>query len=149
MFEDAFVPNPTTHSYLSARFIFPPNLVHVSVSMPGREGLVMADGMVNLGVNLGWNSQSLRAYHSRLVREGLYDRDFDFFAPNRKANNRSYDQVLIVPLKNYDIPDASQLQVVMKYNDGLSQARWYLHAVCLVQKILSCDSQNKWEWKDV
>jgi len=149
LFEDQFVLNTTANSYLSARFRFPPNMVEVQLSMPGKDGLLVADGMKNLGINTGWNSASLRGYHSRMVREGLYDKDFDSFSPNRRNNNLSYDQALVLNLKNYTIEEATQLHVIMKYNDGLSQARWYLKAFCVVQKLLSCDGKHQWEWKDL
>jgi hypothetical protein len=149
IYQDQFILNVNLHSYLSARFRFPPNLVDCVLSLPGKDGLVMVDGMKSLGVNTAWNSASMRAYHSRLVKLGLYDKDFDSFSPNRKEENISYDQVLLFPLKDHNIEEATQLNVVMRYNDNLSQQRWYLNAFCIVQKILSCDSKHQWEWKDV
>jgi hypothetical protein len=149
LYEDQFVYNASTNSYLSARFRFPPNMVGVDLAMPGKDNLLVSGGVKNLGVATGWNSGSLRAYHSRLVREGLYDKDFESFSPNRKDGVLSYDQALLLNLKNYSIEENTQLHVTMKYSDNLSQARWYLHAFCLVQKLLTCDAKHQWEWKDL
>jgi hypothetical protein len=149
LYENQFVYNATTHSYLSARFRFPPNMVEASLSMPGKEGLLVSGGIKDLGINTGWNSASLRGYHGRLVREGLYDKDFDSFSPNRRHENLSYDQALVLNLKNYNIEEATQLHVTMKYGDGLSQVRWYMHAFCIVQKLLTCDAKHQWEWKEI
>jgi hypothetical protein len=149
LFEDQFILNVEQHSFLSARFRFPPNMTECYLSLPGRDGFIMAEGVRNLGIDTAWNSASMRAYHSRLVALGLYDKDFESFSPNRRAGNISYDQALVFSLKDHVIEEATQLNVIMRYNDALSQPRWYLNAFAIVQRVLTCDSKHHWEWQDV
>jgi hypothetical protein len=147
--EDQFIENTVLRKHLSGRLRFPPNLTSVDLSIPGREGLLSAGGIQNLGINTGYNSASLRSYHRKLVQDNLYDKDFESFMPNQSpAPNLGYDQSLVVNLKDYDILDGTQMKVVMRYNDTLSQPRWHLQLFCLVQKQLECTKQNIWTWKD-
>ena len=148
--EDAFLLNSTLHKPLSARHRFPPNLVELNVSLPGRENLVLSGGIENLGVSEGFNSSSLRSYHRQLVRDGIYDKDFESFAPNRSPNTTlSYDQAILVKLQDYEIAEGDLLRVTSRYNDTLSQPRWHLNLFCLVQRQLERSNKNIWQWKDL
>jgi hypothetical protein len=147
--QDQFNLNETLNKYLSARSRFPPNLTQVDFSIPGKEGLLSADGIKNLGIDTGFNSPSLRAYHRKLFQDGVYDKDFDSFSPNRVGENISFDQAIVLSLKDHEIGEGTQLKVTMRYSDTLSQPRWHLNAFCVVQRQLECSTKKIWTWKDL
>jgi hypothetical protein len=147
--EDQFVVNTNLNKWLSPRHRMPPNLIDLAISIPGREGLVAFEGIKNLGVAAGVNSESVKNYHRQLIQDGTFDGDFASFFPNNRNDNISYCQAILVPLLNYDVPEATQMKIVLKYNDGLSQPRWHLNCFCIVQRLLECNERHTWEWKDL
>jgi hypothetical protein len=150
LMEDQFVVNEGLHKWLSARYIFPPNMTGLHISMPGKENLVFFEGLANLGVKEGVHSEGLKSYHRQLLQWGAYDKEWSSFFPNRKgAGSLGYDSVIVLPLSQYEISEGQQLKITHIFNDQLSKPRWHLNCFCVVQKQLECTSNNVWTWKDL
>ena len=148
--EDQFIMNVGLHKFLSPRFRFAPNLINCQLSLPGRDGLLAAQGLTNLGVAACSNSSSLKSYHRGLVKAGVYEKLFSSYAPSHIGGIKwGYDQSLVIPLRDYDIEENSQLRVVCQYSDQLAQARWHIHLFCIVQRQLERTTGKKWSWKEL
>jgi hypothetical protein len=147
--EDQFILNAGLHKWLSPRFKFAPNLEHIQVSLPGREGLIAVQGLYNLGVAGCSTSPTLKAYHRHLVKSGIYENEYSSFCPSRFAQNKGYEQALVISLKDFEIEEGVQLKITCKYSDALAAIRWHMHLFCIVQRQLECSSSKQWTWKDL
>jgi hypothetical protein len=154
IYESQITYGARANSYLSARLRFPPLLKHLQLSISGgAEGLVVKTGLDDLGRKEGRGSPSLKIYHEELMRKNIYTKSFDSFFPPWRAdaargNNLGYDQVLVLDLTPYTIPEGAELTVEMTY-DGLAAARWYLRSYHVKQRLFEYNERSKWTFKDV
>jgi hypothetical protein len=139
------------NSYLSARFRFPPLLEQLNLTLTGMDGLLVKSGLSNLGRKEGRGSVSLKIYHEDLMRKAIYTKPFDsFFPPWRPddGGNLGYDQIIVLDLTPYNIPEGAELSVQMTYNT-LARQRWYLRSYHIKQRIFEYNERSKWTFKDV
>jgi hypothetical protein len=138
------MPNGLAHSYQSGRFTFAPHLSSMDMSLVGKDGLILKQGLKDL--EKGRSSHSLRALHADMVKKGLYSRPFDSFYP---ATGRGYDQVIPIDLSLYhrDVHEITNLTVRLAYTEP-SRPRWTLRNICWVQRVYSFDVKNRWSWRD-
>ena len=149
VYEDQVTHNTAVNSFLSPRLRFPPNLIDFKIDLPGRAGLLFAEGIKNMGVAAGYGSVSLRSYHADLLRRGLYDKPFEEFFPPWRDNNRGYDQAILVDLTYTDNKETDLLTCVLKYDSNYGAARWQLNTFFVVQQCVTCTGSKKWSFETV
>jgi hypothetical protein len=145
VYEAQFMLNKTKKTHLSPRFRLAPNLATMKVNLAGREGLGFKDGFRQLLTANIRNSESMRQWYRMMVREGYYTKDMSSFVPEK---GHSYDNAFVFSLLSYKIVEGDELTVSLDYSDDLSKPGWHLFCFCVVPKILTCDANNKWTFKD-
>jgi hypothetical protein len=144
--------NARKHNYISTRYVFLPGLASLRCNLTGKEGIVVKDGLVGLGVTGGRRSTSLHAFHANLVRTGLTERSFDEWFPPWNAQALGHEQALpmdLTPYQDHFKADPINLIVQLKYDAG-SLERWNLRTYALVQRCYTYSPKSQlWTWVDL
>ena len=132
------------NSALSGRFTIPPGLSEIHLDLVGRDDIVLKQGFV--GLDKPRSSHSLRAFHTELIKKGLYSKDYDTWMP---PTGLPYDFILPIDLSPYhkNLQEISTMTVRLTYTTP-SRPRWSLRSIAVVQRVYSWDSKNKWSWRD-
>ena len=149
LYEDQVIYNQAQNSFLSARLRFPPNLIDFKIDLPGREGILFEEGIKNMGVKEGFASETLRIYHSDMVRKGHYDKPFDTFFPPRRPDALGYDQAILVDLSSAQTTSVTSMTLNMLYNNNYCPTRWQLNAFFIVQQCLTFSDKDKWKIQSI
>ena len=143
--------NARKHNYISTRHRFPPGLSSLKCNLLGKDGIVLKEGLVGMGVADGRASLSLRTFHANLVRKGLYEREFDDFFPPWRNNALGHEQAVPIDLTPYNEhfkTDPVNLVVQLKY-DAVAIERWNLRSYALVQRCYTFSPRSRWTWSDL
>jgi hypothetical protein len=144
--------NARAHNYISTRYRFLPGLNGLRCNLTGKEGIVVKDGLVGLGVSGGRRSTSLRAFHANLVRCGLTERSFDTWFPMWRNGALGHEQAIpidLTPYQEHFKADPINLIVQLRY-DAASIERWNLRTYALVQRCYTYSPKSQlWTWADL
>jgi hypothetical protein len=131
VWSDHVFHKPTSNKPLSARFHFPPNATHVWVGFQGEKGELFEHGFDELGTSKAAVSITSQEYFNKLIQSGLYSKEFNKLFP--KTPTRGYDQSIIIDMTAKKLDVNSKLLVLVKYNDTMSLAQYYLCSVQVQQ----------------
>jgi hypothetical protein len=144
--------NARRYNYISTRYRFLPGLNGLRCNLTGKEGIVVKDGLVGLGVSGGRRSTSLRAFHANLVRCGLTERSFDTWFPMWRNGALGHEQAIpidLTPYQEHFKADPINLIVQLRY-DAASIERWNLRTYALVQRCYTYSPKSQlWTWADL
>jgi hypothetical protein len=111
---------------------------------------LLSEGIRDLGVKEGFQSDSLRSYYNWLVANGHYSKSFEEFFPPQRPNDIGYDQIVFLDMTKYNIKQEVNITVKVLYNNNMLPLKWDLNAFCIVQeKVTYQKASNKWSYEDV
>jgi hypothetical protein len=145
--EIQLMQNAVANGWMSPRMRIPPGLDSVQLSLTGKAGIIMQNGIRQL--QRPRNSHSLREYHAELCRQGLYDKPFDDFCPPARGGI-GFNFCILADVSPYhkSLSEIAYMTALLKYTEP-SQPRWRMRTFCLVQRVFSWNSREHWMWKDV
>ena len=148
--DDQVVYNPTSGKFLSPRMRFPKGCTKLDVSISGKSGLILENGLQDFAnPEKRRSSISCLAYHKDLMSKGLYDSKAEKMFP--RPTDSTNDGGIVLDLTSYSIPASTNLTLTTSFTDGndLSPKNTSLVVHCVQQMKVEYDKSKRWTWSVV
>ncbi len=130
---------------ISGRCRFPTSLRKCIFTIAGHETIGSRGGYEGLGSNLGFSSESCRAYFADLRSQGIIDHGLEEFFP-RDPDKSSFIQIFFMDLRPYRITKNTTMFVELEFSSNLSPVKTYLVSI-FMREMAIFKSRGLWNTK--
>jgi hypothetical protein len=144
--ESQLIPGSHKHSLPHSNFKFPKHLDEIHLQFAGHHSLLQRGGLRGLSLPSGYNSESLRRYHSWLHSSGLYQKNFSSYKTRGPVEqNTSFDQALLVDIQPWKSDQTERLNCRLVYKES-SLEKMSMRLVLIQQRAFTYSRAEGWSW---